>query len=225
MPPGRTMMSTPRRPTQVAVQRRQPTWAPRNSAAPAVTASGTNCRMPKMSAIGMCTSAERKVMVPPRSAARAPQHGRRQRVRQLAQRAAGDDEAAPSAVVNSPRRKIASPVGRWPAAIFISVSLTTNTAIDASMARMPRRLSERAWAGRARLIEGCSPRPLLASTAASNPARLASQLGSSCALSRAGRHRAISIVSSAAPGRCSFVDLGRQHCAIGHVDLVRRPEG
>jgi hypothetical protein len=39
--------------------------------------------------------------------------------------------------VNSPRRKIASPVGRWPAAIFISVSLTTKTAVDASMAEMP----------------------------------------------------------------------------------------
>ena len=171
VPPGRTMMSTPRRPTQVAVQRRQPTGAPRNSAAPAVTASGTNCRMPKMSAIGMCTRAERKVMVPPRSAAARHSTVGRQRVRQLAGAAAGGDRVpSPEQVVKRPRRKIASPVGKCPAAIFISVSLTTNTAIDASMARMPRRLSERAGAGRARLIEGCSARALLASKPAGNPA-------------------------------------------------------
>src|SRR5262245_61424068 len=42
VPPGRTINNTPRRPMEVAVHRRQPTGAPRNSAAPAVTASGTN---------------------------------------------------------------------------------------------------------------------------------------------------------------------------------------
>jgi hypothetical protein len=47
--------------------------------------------------------------------------------------------------------------------------LTTNTAIDASMARMPRMLSDRAGAGRTRLIEGCSGRALLGSEPAGNP--------------------------------------------------------
>src|SRR5262245_60074050 len=42
VPPGRTINNTPTRPIEVAVHRRQPTWAPMNSAAPAVTASGTN---------------------------------------------------------------------------------------------------------------------------------------------------------------------------------------
>ena len=87
-PPGRTISSTPMRPTHVAVHRRQPTWAPMNSAAPAVTASGTNCRMPKMSAIGMCTSAREEGDGAAEIGGGAPQHGRRQRVRQLAQHAA-----------------------------------------------------------------------------------------------------------------------------------------
>ena len=38
--PGRMMTSTPRKPTRIAVQRRQPTVSPRNTAAPKVTASG-----------------------------------------------------------------------------------------------------------------------------------------------------------------------------------------
>jgi hypothetical protein len=38
--PGRITMSTARNPITIAVQRRMPTFSPRNSAAPAVTTSG-----------------------------------------------------------------------------------------------------------------------------------------------------------------------------------------
>ena len=38
--PGRMITSTPRKPTRIAVQRRQPTVSPRKTAAPKVTASG-----------------------------------------------------------------------------------------------------------------------------------------------------------------------------------------
>jgi hypothetical protein len=51
------MSSTPIRPMVAASHLRQPTLAPRNRAAPAVMASGVNCRMPKMSPSGMCISA------------------------------------------------------------------------------------------------------------------------------------------------------------------------
>ena len=122
-----------------------------------------------MSAIGMCTRAERKVMVPPRSAAARHSTVGDSACGSLRAPPLAAMSAKPSEVVKRPRRKIASPVGKCPAAIFISVSLTTNTAIDASMARMPRRLSERAGAGRARLIEGCSAPSLTGKQAGRQP--------------------------------------------------------
>ena len=57
--PGRMISSTPANPTDVASHRRQPTGSPRNKAAPAVIASGRNCRIAVASAIGMLNSAVR----------------------------------------------------------------------------------------------------------------------------------------------------------------------
>src|SRR5438552_3943774 len=49
------------------------------------------------------------------------------------------------------RRKMISPIGNVAEAIFIMVSLTTKVAMAASMAAMPRRLSDGSWAGTAML--------------------------------------------------------------------------
>ena len=43
--PGRRITSTPAKPTPIASQRRQPTFSPKQSAAPATTTSGVACRI------------------------------------------------------------------------------------------------------------------------------------------------------------------------------------
>src|SRR5262249_37374176 len=50
-------------------------------------------------------------------------------------------------VVSTPRRNMACPVGTSAAASFMNASLTMNALIAASIARMPRRLSDVAVAG------------------------------------------------------------------------------
>ena len=57
--PGRMTIITPANPTRVADHLRHPTGSPRKSAAPAVIASGRNCRIAVASAIGMRKSALR----------------------------------------------------------------------------------------------------------------------------------------------------------------------
>ena len=74
-------------------------------------------------------------------AARAPAACRWRAVAAGARQGRNDDR--------TPRRKITWPVGSSAAASFIIASLTTNAAMAASMAPMPRRLSDDAWAGTA----------------------------------------------------------------------------
>jgi hypothetical protein len=104
----------------------------------------------------MCTSAVRNSSVEPTSAmARTAMRGEARRGR-VATSCLARTSAAHRRVVKTPRRKIASPVGSDWAANLNRASLTVNTAIDASMAAIPRRLWAWLWAGVEGLIAGCT---------------------------------------------------------------------
>ena len=57
--PGRTISRTARKPMPIAVQRRTPTGSPSATAAMAVVASGTTCRIAVALAISRCARAVR----------------------------------------------------------------------------------------------------------------------------------------------------------------------
>ena len=66
--PGRRMISTPIRPTPVAIQRRMPTFSPRNTIDSAVTSSGATKPVAEASAIGRNRRPEMKNSDEPRIA-------------------------------------------------------------------------------------------------------------------------------------------------------------
>ena len=66
--PGRMIINTPVKPTQIALHRRHPTGSPKKIAAAIVMASGRDCNMAVTLASGICFRAVKKVTVVPISA-------------------------------------------------------------------------------------------------------------------------------------------------------------
>ena len=136
------MTTTPAKPMRIAIQRRQPTGSRSASAAPIVTASGSDCSTAEMLASGMCPSATRKKPVPPSS--------KKLRVSTSGLSARRGLRSAPCCQASRPTNRVANTPRTnmiWPAFIcddrlLVIASLHVKVAIARTMNSAARRLGE-----------------------------------------------------------------------------------
>ena len=142
--PGRTMIMTPRKPTTIANQRRQPTGSFSKTAAPSVTASGSACKMAEALAISMWARPTRNVTVASISPIERPSTallssnfgGRNAPVFQHSRNIMID--------AIRPRTNMICPAFNSADASFTNVSLMVKPAMETAMNSAPRKLGERA---------------------------------------------------------------------------------
>ena len=155
--PGRTMMSTPMKPTTIADQRRQPTGSRNITAAPSVIASGSAWKIAEVLASGRCTSAAMNEIVPPISPNSRSATGFCIGVRQRPRRCPDTQaNAATSTIANSPRTSITWPKFISDDTALVMESFEVNAAMDTAMSRLPRMFGESANYSNA-ATSGCAP--------------------------------------------------------------------
>ena len=149
-----TEVLTPKKPTAIAIQRRQPTGSAKNTAAPIVTASGSACMTAEILASGNCASATRKKIVAPSSPMARSSTTRWKMCRHAESASWCHATRVISTVAKQPRTNMICPMLTSEEAIFTSESLRVNPAIDTAMKTAPRRFGER---GKGKSDRRCCP--------------------------------------------------------------------
>src|SRR5690606_10124146 len=132
---------TPTNPMATAVQRRQPTDSPRNSAAPSVTASGVACRIADALDSVVSTSAATKHTEPITSPRLRRTISRDSASRDITRLPLTSASALKISAPPQPTSASTWPIGTEAAICLISTSSSAKPAIEATISRLPRRLS------------------------------------------------------------------------------------
>src|SRR5690606_565396 len=139
--PGWMISRTPAKPMPTAVQRRQPTGSPRNSAAPSVTASGVACRIADALDRLVSTSAATNVTEPMTSPRLRSTISRENASRDSTGLPLTSDSVLKISAPPQPTSASTWPIGSADAICLISTSSIAKPAIEATISRLPRRLS------------------------------------------------------------------------------------
>ncbi len=141
--PGRIMINTPTKPTAIAIQRRQPTGSPRNTAAPTATASGNACRIAAIVAKGSACRVVRKASVAQTSMIERYNTVGTSSSRSLRSKPCCQMITNTNSNSIEPRMAMIWPTCNSPSRDLINMSLMVNPIIDNIIYRLARTLADK----------------------------------------------------------------------------------